>query len=359
MAVAPYRDRYFQAARPSLSLHAGHSGLIDLDGTFGLHPAFSSLVSLFRDGRLAIVHGVGSPNPTRSHFDAQDYMETGTPGIKSTASGWLNRAIGLMGHEATPFQAVALTRVLPQSLYGEESALAIADLNAFALRIPGGPRLQRETKESVEALYDETTQPLLRQTSQLDAQTLRLLSGIRKHETGAATKALYPNSPLGKSLRQIARLIRADVGLEVAFAESGGWDTHVRQGTTEGTFARRARDLGTAISAFWSDLGPYRDDVVLMTMTEFGRTVRENGSAGTDHGRASCLFVLGNAVDGGRVHGDVPILEREALTDGRDLPVTTDFRSVFAGVAGSHLGLRDDASLFPGWNGERFPLVHP
>ena len=148
-----------------------------------------------------------------------------------------------------------------------------------------------------------------------------------------------------------------DVGLEIAFAESGGWDTHVQQGTTNGTFSRRAADLARSIAAFWQDLGPHQDEVVLSTVTEFGRTVRENGSGGTDHGHGSCLFVLGNRVQGGKVHGTFPGLEPAALYEGRDLPVTTDFRSVFCELAGRHLGIRDDARLFPGWSGPRLPLL--
>ncbi|NJL28016.1 MAG: DUF1501 domain-containing protein [Thermoanaerobaculia bacterium] len=152
-------------------------------------------------------------------------------------------------------------------------------------------------------------------------------------------------------------MIKSGVGLEIAFAESGGWDTHVRQGTTDGSFARQASDLGASIAAFWRDLERHQDDVVLMTMTEFGRTAAENGSAGTDHGHGSCLFVLGNHVDGGKVHGRFPGLARDVLYEGRDLPVTTDFRSVFAGVAAGQLGVRAPGKIFPGWNGEAMAVV--
>jgi len=153
-------------------------------------------------------------------------------------------------------------------------------------------------------------------------------------------------------------LIKADVGLEVAFAETGGWDTHVQQGTNNGSFAQRSRDLASSIEAFWIDLGSYQDDVVLMTMTEFGRTVRENGSGGTDHGHGSCMFVLGNSIKGGVVHGDLPTLDADALYEGRDLPVTTDFRAVFSEIAGQHLGIEDDGTMFPGWQGGRIPLLN-
>jgi uncharacterized protein (DUF1501 family) len=181
-----------------------------------------------------------------------------------------------------------------------------------------------------------------------------MLSAAEIQRYKPAAGADYPQSPLGNALRQIAILVKSDVGLEVAFAESGGWDTHVQQ---VGQFNRQARDLAESIHAFWTDLGPFQDQVLLTTMTEFGRTVRENGSGGTDHGHGSCLFVLGNNVDGGKVHGNFPGLSTAALYEGRDLPVTTDFRAVFCELAGKHLGVKDDARLFPGWTGKRLPLL--
>ncbi|WP_456427253.1 DUF1501 domain-containing protein [Rhodocaloribacter sp.] len=358
MAVTPFRDPHLAVLRPRLALPAtGEDALLDLDGAFAFHPAFAPLLPLFREGRLAVVHGVGSPNPTRSHFDAQDYMETGMPGNKSASSGWLNRAVGLMGHDATPFRAVALTPSLPRALYGDAPALAVANLRDFALSVPGPERLRAAAGQSLESLYAQTTGDLLGDTGREGFEAARMLESVRTSDYRPAHGAVYPASPLGNSLRQIAQLIKADVGLEVAFAESSGWDTHVAQGTTNGAFARRAEDLAAALAAFWTDLEAHHDDVTVMTMTEFGRTVHENGSGGTDHGRASCLFVLGNAVEGGRVHGVVPELDRDALEDGRDLPVTTDFRAVFAEVAGRHLGLTDDEALFPGWRGERLTLL--
>ncbi|MCH7493376.1 DUF1501 domain-containing protein, partial [bacterium] len=312
-------------------------------------------------GRLAVVHGVGSPDPTRSHFDAQDYMESGTPGTKGTPDGWLNRAVGLLGHEATPFQAVALTPAMPRSLYGEHQALAVGNLEDFRVQVPGSARLAQITGDTFESLYRETSQELLRQTGRESFEAIEMLESMDMGSYQPANGAAYPNSPLGLGLRQIAMLIKADMGLEVAFAETGGWDTHVAQGTANGTFAQRARDLAQSIGAFWSDLEAWQDDVVVMTMTEFGRTVHQNGSGGTDHGRGSALFVLGNLVDGGKVHGSLPTLARENLEDGRDVPVTTDFRAVFSAVAAGHLGLGPDSGklLFPGWEGSPLPLMRP
>lgn len=365
MAVPTLEDDKLRALRPRLALSAarqrrgaaGEDGTaLDLDGRFGLHPSFDPLLPLWKDGRLGIVHAVGSPDPTRSHFDAQDYMETGTPGRKGTPTGWLNRVSGLLGHEATPWRSVAMTSALPRSFYGPAPSLAVTNLEDFRVRLPvaGGAKV---AGKGFEALYEEASQEILRDTAGDTFQALDMLDqeNLRSYRPAAGVE--YPRSPLGDSLRQIAFLIKSNVGLEVAFAESGGWDTHVNQGVTTGSFARRAADLAQAISAFWTDLGTYRDDVLVMTMTEFGRTVAENGSGGTDHGHGSCLFVLGNQVAGGRVYGDFPGLGTKDLYEGRDLPVTTDFRSVFASVAEGHLGIRDDGTLFPGWEGPRLPLI--
>ena len=361
MAVTPFNDPMLPKLRPRLALtaakSAGDAALIDLDGTFGLHPSFAPIQPLFQEKRLAIVHGVGSPNPTRSHFDAQDYMETGTPGHKGTRSGWLNRAVGLLGHEATPFRAVAMTKGMPRSLSGDKPALAINNLANFGVKVPGNQRASQSAKEIFKSLYEDTSEEHLRRAGQESFEAMKMLSAIEVSNYRPANGATYPRSGLGNSLRQIAQLIKEGVGLEVAFAEANGWDTHVQQGTTTGPFARRVGNLAHSIEAFWTDIEGYHDEVVLMTMTEFGRSVHENGSGGTDHGRGSCLFVLGNRVDGGKVHGTVPPLVVESLDKRRDLPVTTDFRAVFAEVAGAHLDIDDNQALFPGWTGERLPLI--
>jgi len=361
MAVPPFTDPMLVQMRPRLSMTAAQAAndaaLIDLDEHFGLHPALEPFFPLYKEGRLAIVHGVGSPDPTRSHFDAQDYMETGTPGRKGTPNGWLNRAVGLLGHERTPFCACAMTSTLPRSLHGDEQSLAIADLRDFGVHLPNRPLVAQSAQQSFQLLYGQTSQQLLRGTGREGFEAVKILSQTELRTFGPANGVEYPKSPLGASMRQIAQLIKADVGLEIAFAETGGWDTHVQQGTVNGTFAQRARDLADSIVAFWTDIEQYHDDVALITMTEFGRTVHENGSGGTDHGRASCMFVLGNRVDGGKVHGKVPPLVPEELEEGRDIPVTTDFRSLFAAVAGNHLGITDDQKMFPGWNGSRLHIM--
>src|SRR5580698_10100345 len=349
MAVTPFQDAYLKAARPNLFVG---EGMIDLDGRWGLHPGLKAFEPLFREGRLAIVHGIGSPNTTRSHFDAQDYMESGTPFNKGTSSGWLNRAVGLLGHDAlTPFTAVSLTSALPRCFYGDNPSLAIGNLQDFAIQLKGNPAAASTAARSFEDLYDQTSAGLLQQTGKESFEAMKLLQQADIHNYRPAGGAVYPNSPLGHSLRQIAQLVKMDVGLEVAFTESMGWDTHFNQGTDNGIFARNVSDLSNAIAAFWHDLDVLQDDVTLMTMTEFGRTVHQNGTGGTDHGRASCNFILGNNVAGGKVYGDVPALAVENLEDGRDLRVTTDFRSVFSDVADAHLLLADDKVLFPDWKG--------
>ena len=354
MAVSPFKDSNLKKMRPTLMMNVGHSdqSLIDLDGSFGLHPAFNSMLPFFTNRELAIVHGVGSPYPTRSHFDAQNYMESGTPGIKGTQSGWLNRAVGLLDREGTPLRSVSVTKRQPFAMQGDEPTVVIPDLRSFGLRSG-----HQTVKNIYQTLYSKTRFEALRDAGQESISAMKMISAINAFGDRPAKGIVYPKSGIGNNLRQIAQLIKADVGLEIAFTEMGGWDTHRRQGTTAGSFARQAKILADSVVALWRDLEDHRQNVVLMTMTEFGRTVRENGSGGTDHGRASCLFVLGTQVDGGKVHGHIPVLTPKALEDQRDLPVTTDFRSVFTEVVAQHLSVKNDTILFPGWSGRRLPLL--
>ena len=362
MAVTPFTDEYLKAARPGLFMTAAKGGknapLIDLDGRFGLHPSMSAFEQVFRDKRLGIVHGIGSPNNTRSHFDAQDYMESGTPFKKGTDSGWLNRAVGLLGHDgATPFQGVSLTSSLPRSFYGEHPAVAISNLQDFNIQMRGNVKGANMVAKSFEDLYDQTSSELLKDTGKESFEAIKMLQKTDTKNYKPSNNALYPNTALGNSLKQIAQLIKMNVGMEVAFAESGGWDTHFNQGTDTGIFARNVNDLSNSIMAFWTDMGTLQDDVTIMTMTEFGRTVKQNGTGGTDHGRASCNFILGNGVSGGLVHGNVQPMAVENLEDGRDLAVTTDFRSVFSEVADKHLNLNNDKVLFPEWDGSKIGVM--
>ena len=363
MAVTPFTDEYLKSFRPSLFMTPaqGQAGTpsIDLDGRFGLHPSMKPFEQLFRDKRLGIVHAVGSPNNTRSHFDAQDYMEAGTPFNKGTSSGWLNRVSGLLGHDAalSPFQSVSITSSLPRSFYGDNPALAINNLQDFAIQLKGNPLAANMASKSFEELYDQTSSSLLNKTGKESFSAIKALQKIDTKNYKPANNAEYPASNLGNSLKQVAQLIKLDVGLEVAFTECGGWDTHVNQGTDNGIFSGNVKDLSNSINAFWTDMSAYQDDVTLMTMTEFGRTVKQNGTGGTDHGRGSCLFILGNDVNGGIVHGNMPILAKENLEDGRDVPVTTDFRSIFSEVADKHLNINNDRTLFPEWDGKKIGVM--
>jgi uncharacterized protein (DUF1501 family) len=361
MAVSPFTDEYLKAARPNLFMPAakGAQSLIDLDGRFGLHPGLKSFEALFREKRLAIVHGMGSPNNTRSHFDAQDYMESGTPFTKSTSSGWLNRALGALGHDGTAFQAVSLTSSMPRSLYGDHPSIAIKDLKDFAVQSKGNPLNASMAARSFEELYDQTSSELLKDAGKESFNAVRMLQQADVKNYKPAVNAVYPNSPLGNAMKQIAQLIKMDVGVEIAFAESGGWDTHFNQGTFSGPFSRNLQDLSNSIVAFWNDIQPFQDDVTIMTMTEFGRTVKQNGTGGTDHGRASCSFIIGNTMKGGKVHGTVQPLAKENLEDGRDLAVTTDFRSVFSEVATRHLSIKNAKTLFPDWDGSPIGVMRP
>jgi len=350
--VVPYGDRDYAATRASIAIRpptgADADGAHDLDGFFALHPALEPLVPLWRTRGLAVVHACGSPDRTRSHFDAQDYMESGTPGVKSTTDGWMARAIGTRPAPSSPFRAVALGPTLPRILRGDAGAISLASLDRFDVRAGTDAAVARKGFES---LYEQSVQDLLHGTGRETFEAVRMLKSANAVQLTPANNAQYPRSRLGESLRQIAQLIRADVGLEIAFTDAGGWDTHVGQGAEQGQLANRLRDFGTSLAAFVQDLGDRMGDVVVLTMSEFGRTVAENGNRGTDHGHATAMLLLGGGVRGGKVYGRWPGLAREQLYEGRDLAVTTDFRALFAEVAGRHLGIAKPAALFPGWTG--------
>jgi len=279
-------------------------------------------------------------------------METATPFDKGTSSGWLNRASGLLGHDATPFRAVSLTSSMPRSFYGDFPALTISNLNDFAIRNKSSRNNVNMAAQSFEDLYDQAANQLLKSTSKETFNAVGMLSKIDVKSYKPQNAAVYPNSNLGNALKQLAQLIKADAGLEIGFAESTGWDTHYNQGTAKGSFAKSAADLSDSIAALWKDLGAaYQDDVVIMTMTEFGRTVKQNGTGGTDHGRASCSFIIGNHLQAGKVHGLIDSLSIDNLDEGRDLRVTTDFRSLFSEVASKHLKITNKQVLFPDWDG--------
>jgi uncharacterized protein (DUF1501 family) len=349
--IVPFGETDYYRSRPSIAIArpgARADAAIDLDGFFGLHPRLAPLAPLYEARQMALVHACGSHDQTRSHFDAQDYMATATPGVKSTRDGWLNRYLHAREHErATPFRAVAVAQQLPRSLQGLAPALAIGRIDRFGIR----GRDADMVESSFEKEYAEAASTLLRDTGREAFNAVKMLRDVDPQRYQPANGAQYPTSAFGEGLRQIAQLIKADVGLEVAYAESGNWDHHANEGGPTGTLANRLDDLARGLAALTRDLGDRMQDVIVMTMSEFGRAVAENGSRGTDHGHGNAMMILGGAVRGGHVYGRWPGLAREQRHDGRDLAITTDFRSVFAEVVRGHLGLADARSVFPGFTG--------
>lgn len=347
--VVPHWEAGYYNLRPSIAIprpDGTDKTAIDLDGHFGLHPSLGALKPYWDRQQLAIVEAVGSPDPTRSHFDAQDYMESGTPGLKATADGWLNRALG---NEAGPsvLRAVSLSSGLPRALRGKNDALAINSIGDFQVK-------DARVAATFESMYGMTTDQVLNGTGRETFEAVKMLQSIQKTPYTPANEARYPNGRLGQSLQQIARLIRANMGLEVAFTDVGGWDTHVNETGGQphvGQLANLLNDFGGALAAFAQDMGDRMADITVVTMSEFGRTVKENGNRGTDHGHANCMFVLGGNVRGRHVYGNWPGLEREQLYEGRDLNVTTDFRTVLSELVTKQMGNRELRTVFPGFKG--------
>ncbi|MCI0433942.1 MAG: DUF1501 domain-containing protein [Gemmatimonadetes bacterium] len=342
--VVPYGDEHYYEYRPTIAIPAPsrqRDSALDLDGYFGLHPWMKEIHELYTQGTLAIVNAVGSPHSTRSHFEAQDYMESAVPGSRTVGDGWLNRYLHRNQHpEATSFRAVAMGPVLPRALKGEAPALALGEMTR------GGPIT--DATPIYESLYSRDSNSLVSGTAQEMFDALRRLKEADPAKYAPAPGVRYPNGEFGRSLRELAQLIKADLGVEIAFVDIGGWDTHNNQGAIDnGELPTRLRAFSQAIHAFSRDLGDRMQDVVLLTMSEFGRTARENGNAGTDHGKANVMFVLGGGVQGGRIHGNWPGLAREQLNENRDLALTTDFRDVFAELLARHLGCRDLNAIFP------------
>lgn len=355
--LIPFGDQHYYAARPQLAIGSpartsGPAGAIDLDGHFGLHPALAPFKSLWDRGLLAPIHAVGSPSATRSHFDAQDYMESGTPDRKGTPDGWLNRYLAVKGTceacapgSSPPFRAVSLTSQTPRILEGAAPTVAMNSIEEFSIRTNGG-----DAEKRLEALYRTGSADLVHGSGSEMFEALRVLRAANPQQYKPAAGVAYPRSPFGQRLLAIAQLIKAGVGLEVAFADVGGWDTHVNQGAAQGQLANRLGDFSQSIAALVADLGDRMDDVVILTMSEFGRTVRQNGTGGTDHGHAGAMFVIGGAVKTGqKVLGRWPGLAPEQLHEGRDLALTTDFRSVFSELASKHLGAGSLDRIFPGF----------
>jgi uncharacterized protein (DUF1501 family) len=352
--IVPYGDGEYYRARPTIAIArpGAEGGAVDLDGFFGLNPRLLPLKSFWDARALAVVHACGSPDATRSHFDAQDYMESATPGVKGTSDGWLNRYLqARRGEQASPFRAVSLTPQLPRVLSGTAPALAMSQLGQFGIR--GGPT----NEASFEAQYAAAADRILNGTGRDAFDAMKMLKSADPSKYRPENGADYPRSPFGQALQQIAQLAKAEVGLEIAFAELGGWDTHVNQGAAQGQLANRLDDFARGLAALVTDLGSRMADTVVLTMSEFGRAVSENGNRGTDHGHGNAMLAIGGGIRGGRVYGTWPGLSVERRYDRRDLAVTTDFRDVFGEIVVRHLGVVNPGPIFPGYaiSAQRFP----
>jgi uncharacterized protein (DUF1501 family) len=351
--VVPHGEKRYYEMRPTIAIprpNGTADAAIDLDGMFGLHPSLSALKPIYDAGHLAIVEAVGSPDPTRSHFDAQDYMESGTPGLKATGDGWLNRALPPETGKVSPVRAISLGAALPRALRGHNDAVAINNLSEFQVK-------DAPSAMGFESMYGGSADKVLNGTGRETFEAVKLVQAIQKQTYNPANGAKYPNGRLGQSLMQIARLIKSNVGLEVAFTDVGGWDTHVNEvgaKPTQGQLANLLTNFGDSLAAFYQDLGDRMTDVTVVTMSEFGRTAKENGNRGTDHGHANVMFAFGGGVRGGKVYGDWPGLEPEQLYENRDLNLTTDFRDVLGELVVKRLGNRDMAKVFPGFEKGNF-----
>ena len=359
--VVPFSEPNYYRLRPTIAIkepkRGGSDTAIDLDGYFGLHPSLAPLQPLFQKNQLAIVHAAGSPDPTRSHFDAQDFMESGTPGVKSTDDGWLDRALQSIPEEdASPFRAVAMGPNLPRVLRGSTGAVALPDLKQFKV-MTQSPAMGKVVEGGFEAMYSQTVDHALHGTGTETFEAIDLLRKADPAKYQPENGAQYPASRLGQSLQQIGQLLKANIGVEVLFVDCGGWDNHVNEGAAQGQLSNLLRDLGGGLAAFHQDMGDRMQDIVVVTMSEFGRTAKENGNRGTDHGHANCMFVMGGDVKGGQVYGRWPGLADHQLNDGRDLALTTDFRSGVGEILTKHIGVQDLAPVFPGFdnNKRKFP----
>ena len=347
--VVPHREKTYYELRPTIAIPQDQ--VIDLDGFFGLHPSLQPLKPLWDQGHLAAVHACGSPDPTRSHFDAQDFMESGTPGFKATPDGWLNRALAAEDlarprPASSPFRAVALGTQLPLTLEGKVPAVAIGNVKDF--NVGGQNPAAVPISNSFESMYEQSVNAVLHGTATETFEAVKMLKAADPDKYIPAPGAHYPNGQFGNSLRQVAQLLKANLGVEAAFADIGGWDTHQNQGSVNGQLSNRLKEFSESIAAFWTDMGDDAENITLVSMSEFGRTVHQNGTGGTDHGHANVMFVLGGRVAGGKVYGKWPGMDKSQLYEERDLAITTDFRQVLGEAAFKTLRSRNLEVVFPG-----------
>jgi uncharacterized protein (DUF1501 family) len=362
--VVPYSEGAYYQQRSSIALArpGQDGGVLDLDGHFGLNPNLAPLMPLWQAGRLAFVQASGSPDPTRSHFDAQDYMESATPGRKNTPDGWLNRLLGVeppavvqagAGAHGGVTRGISVGATLPRIWAGPNPVANIAN-GARATR----PTLldRPQVSKAFDSLYsgDDAMSRAYRESQQSRAEVNEAMTpaAMDREQMVANAGAPLPNGFPDDAAR-LAQLMRRDPNVQIAFLALGGWDTHVNQGGAKGQLANRLQPLGQGLAELATRLGPAFDETTILVVSEFGRTVRQNGTGGTDHGHGNVMWALGGNIAGGKVHGRWPGIDASSLYEGRDLAVTTDFRQVFAGVCAYNLGLPDKqlASVFPGFDG--------
>jgi uncharacterized protein (DUF1501 family) len=346
--VVPYREKNYYNMRPGIAIPQNE--VLDLDGFFGLHPSLAPFKPLYDQGHLAIVHAAGSPDMSRSHFDAQDFMESGTPGVKSTEDGWLNRALQeedvRRRQQHTAFRALALGSQVPRTLAGEVPAIALSSVNNFA--VGGHGPTPSPAANAFQAMYGQSGDSIFHATGDETFEAVKMLRDANPAQYKPAPGIEYPSNEFGNNMKQIAQLLKSNLGVEAAFTDVGGWDTHQNQGGVNGQLSDRLREFSSAVAAFWRDMGDDAENITLVTMSEFGRTARQNGTGGTDHGHANAMFVLGGNVKGGKVYGRWPGLSNEQLNEGRDLAVTTDFRQVLGEAVSKSLGAKNLDLIFPG-----------
>jgi len=345
--VVPYGESAYYEARPTIAIDrpGTDQGALALDGYFGLHPALAGLHPLWNDKKLAFVHAAGSPDPTRSHFDAQLFIENGTPGQSTTRDGWMNRLLAGLPPPHGPTDAVSIGPTLPQILKG---SLPAANLSLGSDTGRQLPIDRPEISRAFDRLYagNDPLSEAYRQGRAARAELIDdLASEMRQADNGAPLPTGFPAQAL-----RLAHLLGRDRRIRLAFVSLGGWDTHVNQGKSKGQLANRLQPLGDGLAALAKGLGKDWDDTVVAVLSEFGRTVRENGNGGTDHGHGNVVWVMGGSVRGGRIYGDWPGLARARLYQGRDLVVATDYRAILATILERHLRLGDRQleQVFPG-----------
>jgi uncharacterized protein (DUF1501 family) len=333
--VVPYGDSEYYEKRPTIAIpRSGDGALIDLDGHFGLHPALASIMPLWQDGTLAFVHACGSPDPSRSHFDAQDYMESGTPGVKTTPDGWMNRMLAALPGSHTPTEAVSVGPVVPRILSGRMPVANIATGKAGGRALPvDNPRVE----DAFDRLYDGND-AVSRAYREGRAARKKLTSDLEADMRQADNSAPSPEG-LSESTTRLAHLVQRDSTIKAAFVGLGGWDTHVNEGSVRGQLTNHLKALGDGLANFIHQLGPAYGDTVIVVFSEFGRTVHENGNGGTDHGHGNVMWVMGGGVRGRRVYGRWTGLSAPELYQERDLAITTDFREPIAMVLRTHMQL--------------------